>query len=145
MDKTRWKLRVVVAAAVAVALSGCTPAGVPALERTATPADVLPANMNGTGGFDPDTARHVATRDGVAYYLAKQTGDVTDGVCLIVTLKTEPVQWASSCGFGEWFGLEWAPGKVNAEFHRHSLTAGDVKPGWSQLSENVTVEGASTS
>lgn len=126
--------------AVAAALAGCAPATVPALERRATPADTLPAGVTGFNGFDPASARHVASRDGVEFYLAKQTGEVRDGVCLVATKATVPAEWASACGDGPWFGLNWAHGNVNAEFHRNGVTDTDVKPGWSQLSENVTVE-----
>lgn len=143
MDRVRynrWAAAVTLTAAAAL-LAGCTPAGVPALERTATPSDVLPSGVTGTTGFDTDSARHVASRDGVEYYLAKQSGDDRfAGVCLVVTIPSEPQQWASSCGSGEWFGLEWAPGHVNAEFYRHGVTADVVKPGWSRIAENVVVQ-----
>lgn len=124
----------------AVVLAGCATTQVSALERTAEPDDALPVNLTGSSGFDPATARHVATRGEVDFYLAKQTGDLVDGVCLVVTKEAEPLEWASSCSAGEWFGFTWAPGHVNAEFYRRGVTAGDVKPGWTQLSENVIAE-----
>ncbi|MCI0155256.1 hypothetical protein KNO15_00885 [Leifsonia shinshuensis] len=129
--------------AAAMLMAGCTSGSVPALERAAEPADALPGDLTGFSGFDPETARHIASKDGVEYYLAKQSGDIdlVNGVCLVLTTATEPLQWASSCGAGDWFTLEWAPGTVNAEFFRHGVTAGDVKPGWTQVSENVIVEG----
>ncbi|MBN9633279.1 MAG: hypothetical protein J0I18_22190 [Actinobacteria bacterium] len=133
---------VAIAAAIAAAatlLTGCTAGSVPTLERTAEPADALPANQTGYNGFDPNTARHIASRAGVEYYLAKQSGDPVNVVCLVATTATEPLQWASSCSAGGWFTLEWAPGKVNAEFFRHGVTADEVKPGWTQVSEKVIV------
>jgi hypothetical protein len=122
------------------ALTGCTPSTIPDLERTAEPVDALPAGVQGSSGFDPDTARHIASHGGVEFYLAKQTGDLAAGLCLVVVKPVEPVQWASSCSVADYFGLTWDPGGVNAEFYRHGVTDDIVKPGWSQISENVIVE-----
>ncbi|MEY9850615.1 hypothetical protein ABH923_000293 [Leifsonia sp. EB41] len=128
------------ATTVLTALSGCTPSTVPDLERTAEPTDALPAGVQGFSGFDPDTTRHIASHRGIEFYLAKQTGDLATGLCLVVVKPVEPVQWASSCSAAEYFGLQWDAGDVNAEFYRHGVTDDIVKSGWSQISENVIVE-----
>ena len=131
-----------VAAALALLLSGCVPAAatVPALERKATADDVLPVGIVGTSEFDPETARYIATYHGVDIYLAKQTSEKFDVLCLIMYADASGVS-GSVCGGGDHFGLTLGRVGVSADFVRHGVTPRDIEPGWTQLSDNVVVQG----
>lgn len=140
MDRRIIATTVVIVAATA-ALAGCAQAGVPALERAATNEDMLPAEFTDTPGFDHETARHVASAEGVEFFLARQGGDASaQSVCLIVYPTETPANWASGCGEGDRIGVSTATG-VMAEFVRHGVSNDDVKPGWTRVAENVIVSG----
>ncbi|GAA4148812.1 hypothetical protein [Leifsonia shinshuensis] len=136
----RRRAAVAVTIAASMLLAGCASDSVPALERTATAADALPAGLVAGNGFDPETARHVASHRGVEIYLAKKLSEKFDVVCLILYQDTVPATWASSCGAGERIALTLDRANVAAEFIRHGVTSGDLRPGWTKLSDNVLVQ-----
>jgi hypothetical protein len=88
---------IVVAVAVIGALAACTSgSGYSDLDRPATSADVLPADLpaDAFDDLDIDGIRYVGRHDGHTFYLAQ--GEQRPGVCLGIDLDAE--SWVVGCG-----------------------------------------------
>jgi hypothetical protein len=132
-------LVVTVACAGIVGLAGCSQASIPALD--AKPTGALPAALQEGHGFQPTTARKVGSTSGADFYLAKQASAPANSVCLIIYPKDAPTDWVSGCAQSDRFTVTSVAGAIEAEFIRHGVSDGDVKAGWTRVSENVVARG----
>lgn len=98
-DLMKWSaVSLVTASGLALLLlSGCSgPTGIKALDRDATPEDALPTFIAVPDPVNRETARLLATSDGVRYFVAESDDSKT--ACLAVVPPGEPPNWFVGCG-----------------------------------------------
>lgn len=138
MGNTRAMTLTVLAAAVAVALSGCT--GTPGarwtvLDRETTASDALPDDLppHGAEDLDLETVRFAGVRDGVAVWLARAADE--RGVCMLAYGAAD--SWVTACG-GEDGGGASGIGIGELLFQPDDLPVHDER--MVPLSENVFIK-----
>lgn len=122
-------------------LTGCSgQTGIKALDRDATPEDALPAFVSVPDPANRDTARLLATRDGVRYFIAESDDSKT--ACLAVVPPGDSPGWHSGCGQntgpGKILELQGAGG-ATASLLADDSDLGKLDPGWTKLTENILV------
>lgn len=127
--------------ATALLLAGCSgQAGIKALDRDATADDVLPAFVIVPEPANAETARLLATRNGIQYF-AVQSDDLKTA-CLAVVQGDESTSWQMGCGqnngSGKILDLQGA-GSLSASLWADGSDTGTIEPGWIKLTDNVLV------
>ncbi|WP_269936516.1 hypothetical protein [Arthrobacter sp. HY1533] len=142
-DLMKWSsVSLVTASGLALLLlSGCSgQTGITALDRDATPEDALPAFITVPDPANRESARLLATRDGVRYFVAESDDSKT--ACLAVVPPGEPPNWVMGCG------PNTGPGEIlettGAAMSSARLLADDsetekLEPGWTKVTENILV------
>lgn len=122
-------------------LTGCSgQTGIKALDRDATSEDALPAFVTVPDPANRDTARLLATRDGVRYFIAES--DDSQTACLAVVPPGDSPGWHAGCGQntgpGKILELQGAGG-ATATLLADDSDPGKPEPGWTKLTENILV------
>lgn len=122
-------------------LSGCSgQAGIKALDRDATPEDALPAFITVPDPANRETARLLATRDGVRYFVAESDDSKT--ACLAVVPPGESPNWFVGCGPNTGAGQIIESGGAGVSSARLLADDSDtekLESGWTKITENILV------
>ena len=143
---TRYPFPVIAAVAgTALLLGGCSgQAGLTALDRVATPEDTLPPGVTLQQDVKADSARLLATRDGVRYFAAEN--DDATVACVAVVPPGEDPRWIAGCSSLNTTGRIVEVSSVGSASSTMLITGGfDTRKleseGWAKVAENVLVSG----
>ena len=129
----------------ALLLGGCSgQAGLKALDRAATPEDRLPPGVTIQQDVKADSARLVATRDGVRYFAAEN--DDATVACVVVVPPGEDSRWIAGCGSLNTTGRIVEVSSVGTATSTMLITDGFEtrkleSEGWAKVTENILVSG----
>lgn len=133
---------VVVAGLAALRLSGCSgESGLRALDRAATPDDALPLFVTLQEQVDRDSARLLATRDGVRYF-ALQSDDARTTCLAVVPPGVDP-EWQVGCGdarrSGEIVNMSSSKEQPSTILLGDDSDTGKDEPRWTKIADNLPI------
>lgn len=129
----------------ALLLGGCSgQAGLKALDRAATPEDKLPPGVTFQQDVKADSARLLATRDGVRYFAA-ENADATVACVIVVPPGGDP-RWMAGCSTLNTTGRIVEVPSVGGAPSTMLITDGSdtrkvESEGWTKVTENILVSG----
>lgn len=139
---TRAAFSLVAAGIAALLLSGCSgQLGITALDRDALPEDALPAFVTVPEPANQETARLLATRAGVRYFVAESDDSTT--ACLAVVPPGEPPNWFVGCGPNTGTGQiieSSGAGVPSTRLLADGSETGKLEPGWTKVTDNILVQ-----
>jgi hypothetical protein len=145
-DMTRYTFPVITAVVgAALLLGGCSgQVGLKALDRAANPDDKLPPGATLQEDLKADSARLLATREGVRYFAAEN--DDATVACVIVVPPGEDPRWMAGCSTLNTTGRIVEVSSVGGASSTMLVTDGfDTSKleseGWSKVTENILISG----
>lgn len=132
----------VVAAIAVLLLGGCSEeSGLKALDRAATPEDVLPSFVTLQEQVDRDSSRLLAARDGVRYFALESEDART--TCLAVVPSGAHPAWQLGCSdtrrSGEIVNMSAAKESLSTILLGDDSDTGKIESGWTKISDNILV------
>lgn len=138
----RMSLSIVAAAGIAILLlSGCSgQTSIKALDRDATADDALPAFVTAPNPANTETARLLATRDGVRYFVSESDDSLT--ACLAIVPPGDSPSWHMGCGSNN--GSDtivelYGEGGAVATLLADDADTGKIEAGWTKIADNILI------